>query len=413
MSEIVGRDGVGVGLQASPDGELSALEERLAAIVKQAGQIKDRKGRETIPVIFGREYEENFLSNYLAYILDPKRNGVGVEPLQALLALAYEDLADIDPEHVVIIREFTFDDTSLGRIDFLIKLGHDGENGVIGIENKLYSPEGDNQTTAYAQGLAQEFPGRDRYQIFLSPSGRLPVSNEFRPISYKSLLQALREIRYPVLKDIHKCVIWEDFLAHLEEYIVMSDGKLELSGRTHLYMQNRQTLDSLRSAFESDANKVYGFVTEAIRNSLGEGWHFTFQGRNSYQEINRISWAWNFEKYYVYYQYRFSQDNILTLDQFPFMFGAYPGKHAGSFIEWLKTNYPQIPEICKAHGMNAYSKEPGEGNSALIAYKTYPLDREDITQLAPQFVYAAEEFNAAFTLLMDEAVQAYRKLMGV
>ncbi len=55
----------------------------------------------TIPFIFGRTYDENFISTYLAHVLDPAYNGIGPEPLQRLLALAgceanVDDLRDGD-----------------------------------------------------------------------------------------------------------------------------------------------------------------------------------------------------------------------------------------------------------------------------------------------------------------------------
>ena len=42
--------------------------------------VKDTKIK-TIPRIFNRTYDENFISDFLAYILDPLQNGVGLEPL--------------------------------------------------------------------------------------------------------------------------------------------------------------------------------------------------------------------------------------------------------------------------------------------------------------------------------------------
>ncbi len=53
---------------------------------------KVRPKRITIPEIFGRSDDENFISDYVAYILDPYRNGIGIEPLQALLSLCGKDI---------------------------------------------------------------------------------------------------------------------------------------------------------------------------------------------------------------------------------------------------------------------------------------------------------------------------------
>lgn len=389
--------------------KLVLLTQQLAEIKAQYDQLPETKPRRlTIPAIFNRAGDENFISDYLAYILDPERNGIGIEPLQSLLELAYDNAAEINLEQVEIEREYTFENSSLGRIDFLIRLGENGEDGVIGIENKIYSPEGNNQTAAYTRGVKEDFGDPHPYLIFLSPYEHKPISNEFKPVRYSDLAQALREIRYPVLKDIHKSVIWEDFLAHLEEYIVMAEKNLELSGKTRLYLDHRQELEGLKTAFEDDSQKLYDHVIGSIMGYFGEGWKFAFQGRNSYQEIDREGWGLG--RYYLFYQYRFSRTDILFRPQFPFMLGAYPGKHAGDFIAWLKVNYPKIPEICSARGMEAFTAQPGEKASILIAYKSYPLLHDDITSVDKQFVQAAEEFSI-FTPIIDEAVQRYRKVM--
>ena len=70
----------------------------------------------TIPVIFGRSYDENFISDYLAYILDPDRNGIGDEPLVRLLELVVPEAEMPDIEVVEITREYSL---GSGRIDLL------------------------------------------------------------------------------------------------------------------------------------------------------------------------------------------------------------------------------------------------------------------------------------------------------
>lgn len=393
--------------------ELLFLAERLTVIKERYDQLPDSIPRRlTIPAIFGRAGNENFISDYIAYILDPERNGIGTEPLQALLSLAFENVADIDLEQVDIKREYEFDDPSLGRIDFLIQLGEQDDSGVIGIENKIYSSEGVNQTNAYAKGIKEDFKDcGDHYLIFLTPDGRLPVSKDFRAVSYIDLLQSLREIRYPVLNDIHKSVIWEDFLAHLEEYIVMVKGKLELSGKTRLYLEYRKELEGLNYAYQQDANKVYDHVIASIQNAFDEGWQFNFLGRNSYQEIRRN--LWDFSKFYLFYQYLFSRDNLLKRERIPsFMLGVYPkNTESRQFYDWLKSNYPKIEEICALHDIEAYPSQFKGTKSHLIAYKEWPIT-DDLGTIDRPFIQVMEEFSA-FTPIMDDAVHAFKKLNPV
>jgi hypothetical protein len=154
MSEAGGGQSAEFQASLRNEGELALLAERLAVIGTKARQSADRsRPRETIPALFGRAYDENFISDYLAYILDPARNGIGSEPLQALLSVAFDPDLDVDLDNVTILREYAFGDVNFGRIDLLIQLGDQGERGVIGIENKILASEGDTQTISYATSI--------------------------------------------------------------------------------------------------------------------------------------------------------------------------------------------------------------------------------------------------------------------
>jgi hypothetical protein len=388
------------------------LSERLASLEVQYSQFPEsKKQRLTIPAIFGRSGDENFISDYLAYILDPERNGIGIEPLQALLALAYDDTTEIELDQITIKREYTFrNDPGYGRIDFIIELGENGVDGVIGIENKIYSSEGDNQTRSYLNGIRKDYRKCKHYLIFLTPEGRLPSSEEFRPVSYAELWRTLRELQYPVLIDIHKTVIWEDFLCHLEEYIVMNNGKLQLSEKTMLYIDHHQMLEDITLAYEDDAKRVYNLVTGRIQNFFQGDWKFNFQGRNSFQEIRRISWQ--FDKFYIFYQFFFSRNSLLSKDKFSLMLGVYP-KNADSrnFVDWITENKPEIKELCSNLGMLAYPPKVEGTGAYILAFKDYKLtiDRQNVSTLDLQFIQAMEEFNR-FTPFIDDAIQTYKNL---
>ena len=359
--------------------------------------------RLTIPAIFGRAYDENFISDYLAYILDPKRNGIGVEPLERLISfIAGEDASielELDSDSVEISREYTLGDH--GRIDFLIKFG---TNGVLGIENKITAFEGENQTVSYAKGIKHDFDNHDHYLIFLTPTGFLPSSKEFIAVSYGDLHQLLREISFPVLGDIHKVVIWEDFLAHLEGYIIMDEGKIELTEKSRLYLKNYEMLADLRGSYEQDAERIYEYVTASIKSTFGESWTFYFKGRLNSQEITRDSWK--LDKFRAFYQFMFSRD-LLIKDAYQYMFGIWPrNQQSKQFIDWLKVNRPQIKEICSENDMEAYGPKRGS-SSYLIAYKSFPLIIEDIKQIDQQFIQVINEFNV-FKPIMDDALITYR-----
>ena len=398
-------------LNESAVNELAVFSAQLARMEKDLLQLREsRRRRLTIPAIFGRSGDENFISDYLAYILDPERNGIGTEPLQALLGLALEDISEIDFGQVAITREYAFQKRpEKGRIDFLIELGQDGENGVIAIENKIYSPEGEHQTGAYVEGVQGDYPGRAHYLLFLTPNGYPPKAKEFIPVSYADLASELRKIQFPVLTDIHKTVIWEDFIEHLEEYIVMANENLELSGRARLYLDHHAMIETLTKAYQDDAQKVFDAVTGRIMEHFGDGWHYHFLGRNGFQEINRESWK--IGNYYVFYQYFFSRETLLTADTFGFMLGVWPkNTESRRFYEWLKSTRVELKELCQ-QGDIEYAPERVKGSGGyVIANKDYPslLDPQDLSGFHLQFLKALDEFSR-FTPIIDEAIQQYGK----
>ena len=392
---------------------VESLLEQIAAEYQRLPPTKQR--RVTIPVIFNRWYDENFISDYLAYILDPQRNGIGVEPLLKLIELAYGSQPDFELEPVEIQREYTFRGGDNGRIDFLIRLGvEDAERqqAVICIENKLGALEGMNQTASYVRGVRQDFRKSEHalYLIFLTPDKRLPSSPYFKPLSYGDLAKALREVRYPVLDDIHKSVIWEDFLAHIEEYIAMDQGKLKLSPKAGLYVEHHAMLEDLQSAYHQDAERVYKHVTARIQETMGVDWVSTFKGHLPYQVINPASWGMG--GYHAFYQYFFSCDSLLVKSEFALMLGVYPKNPASrQFMEWFRSAYPQIEAICQQREIEAYpARKPGT-LSFLIAYKTYSIDPADVANIAQPFVQAAQEFSV-FTPILDEAIALYKRQQG-
>ena len=201
----------------------------------------------TIPTIFGRGYDENFISYYLAYILDPKRNGIGIGPIKALCGIYGRDVADLPWEDVIIYREYVLGGR---RIDLLLEIE---DQWVLGIENKIFASEATNQTSDYARLIAAKFPKSMRDFIFLTKGGEQAQSKCFSPISYACLLKALKTVSLDASLAGRKRVLWEDFLEHLEVYIVMTNSpQFQFSEKTQLYLKNYQMLQDMERTFKDD-----------------------------------------------------------------------------------------------------------------------------------------------------------------
>jgi len=259
----------------------------------------------TIPAIFGKSYDENFINDYLAYILNPEKNGIGSAPLLRLIKFVAEDVEVNDFESVEIIREHPLGES--GRIDLLILI--DG-NYAVGIENKTLSSEGYNQTQKYVKALERQLEDYELFYIFLTPDGRKASSSKFQPVSYKQLLDILKNVQFDWKKDIRKSLIWDDFLLHLEFYIAMGQDNLQLSEKAKLYVNHHEMIEDIRRAYEQDARNIFEYIFTKIKYSLGGGeWLFDFKDSRFYQQIWKESWRRN--GLWVHYEFWYGL-NFLT-----------------------------------------------------------------------------------------------------
>jgi len=94
-------------------------ERRLNNLTEIYSYLPDEKDRDTILGIFNKRYDENYISDYLAFILDPYRNGIGTQPLNMILDYFTEEDNSLSKEdNIEINREFTLSNNR--RIDLLI-----------------------------------------------------------------------------------------------------------------------------------------------------------------------------------------------------------------------------------------------------------------------------------------------------
>ena len=161
------------------------MEKQLKLISKEFSRIKPRlQKNKTVPEIFNKQWGENFISDYLAYVLDPNLNGVGYVFINELASLIEkETVICSDKSEVIINREKVLDD---GRIDFLIEID---KEIIIAIENKTISKEIGGQTTYYYNRIIEKYPKKDykHYFIFLNPNGEKAECNEFITITYSDI----------------------------------------------------------------------------------------------------------------------------------------------------------------------------------------------------------------------------------
>jgi len=336
----------------------------------------------TIPAIFGKSYDENFINDYLAYILNPEKNGIGSAPLLRLIKFVAEDVEVNDFESVEIIREHPLGES--GRIDLLILI--DG-NYAVGIENKTLSSEGYNQTQKYVKALERQLEDYELFYIFLTPDGRKASSSKFQPVSYKQLLDILKNVQFDWKKDIRKSLIWDDFLLHLEFYIAMGQDNLQLSEKAKLYVNHHEMIEDIRRAYEQDARNIFEYIFTKIKYSLGGGWLFDFKDSRFYQQIWKESWRRN--GLWVHYEFWYGL-NFLTGTDFKFMVDVEGNRSVKDrFMQLFETEYNRT--LKNEYESKKILYRPSHRRIA-IAWKAYQVET-DLTKIEEPFVSAVNELK--------------------
>jgi hypothetical protein len=340
----------------------------------------------TIPAIFGKSYDENFISDYLAYILHPQRNGIGINPLLALLNSIDVEIEVDDPEGVKIVREHYLDE--YGRIDLLILID---ETYAIGIENKIFSSEGVEQTQRYVKALEKNLEAYQRFFIYLTPTGNQPGSHKFKPVSYRQLLHILKAVQYDWAKNIRKSVIWNDFLLHLEFYITMSQNNLQLSEKTELYLSHHEIIEDIRRAYDQDARVIFEYILAKIKQTMGNTeWVYDFKDTRSYQVIWKEP-TWKSNGIWVHYEFWY-QLIFLTGTDFKFMVDVEStGRRSvkDQFMELFEAEYQQT--LKNEYGQKKISYRPSHRRIA-VAWKKYQFET-DLVKIEEPFVSAISEFS--------------------
>ena len=350
----------------------------------------------TIPRIFGRAHDENFISDYLAYILDPGKNGLGTAPLEAFLKLCQIDIMNIPLEHAHISREYGLEN---GRIDLLIECG---EYLVVGVENKIFSPEEGGQTIYYSQVMDDYFPGILHSLVFLTREGKMAKSLKAFSLSYAMLWEILKKVSIPDTRDRRKLVLWEDFLEHLEVYIMKSKSnteRFEFSEKVQLYFDNYEMITDLTDTFKQEWREAISFLETSLKSGLGEDWDTDFPVSYGYQLLYKPQWRSN--SFFIHFEWWLSVE-------------AYQNRHMKIMVdvegkrseEALTLFDGRCKKLEKTYAQLGIDYLPKKRKFA-IAFKEYSID-QDINKVAEMFLKSFEDFRFLEPVI-DEVVAELSK----
>lgn len=187
-------------------------------VCQELQQASPNKKFRTLPDIFGIERREIYITQWLAFLLDPAQNGHGNAPLNALLECAGYN-QETDNWHNV--RVYTECMLGKRRIDILIM----ADDSIIGIENKIDSSETNEQTVDYYKSISSK-NFKNEYYIFLKPQNNpaKPKSGEFAVVTYCELRNKLHEKTGGVNTTDERCQwLMKEFIKYVDEVSIMEE----------------------------------------------------------------------------------------------------------------------------------------------------------------------------------------------
>jgi hypothetical protein len=364
--------------------DLEKMKKDLEKIKDHYNMLPNTKEVQTIPLLLDKQYNENFISDLLGFILNPNINGIGLEPLRNIInevfkedfkkdginrASKFIEETTLNEYEICVVREYNDFNKSdkyelKGSMDIVITFRCREDNDkdrsedkegledsdvriVIGIENKVGAKEGKGQTEKYKVLLENKFPNVERYLLFLSKEGTEPDCRDFIAVKYETIVNCLKSIRYDFAKDIRKSILFNEFITHVEEYIM--NEPLEIKEETRLYLENHKMIDLIKDTFAADRKRLLDYLANKIldelnRNLRKKDWELSAKGGNDYRHITKEGWD-NDEKTRAYFVPRITPD---TLSNGTFTFEIYFWPKKGSDISKIRDNFKkELPEEFK------------------------------------------------------------------
>ena len=232
---------------------LGRLEEDGADLDRLDGMLAQWRGEVDVFDALRLHGDEQFHSNLLAWLLDPRGNhGLGDLFLQGFLAEsgAARAIRAADRPSTVVRREKSLElDGEYGRLDIWV-LNETSDGGfVCAIENKVWASDGEGQLAWYRKVLACDYPDQRVHRVFLTPWGVPPDDPQEREhwmtMSYTDVLGLVEET-IAAAGDAAN----EDVLAFLRQYAITLRRNIvpEVSNDVHelarrIYRKHKRAID--------------------------------------------------------------------------------------------------------------------------------------------------------------------------
>lgn len=266
---------------------------------------------ETIGLIFGKSRNENFISDWLAYLFRINQNVIKALCLSVSSnELAVTNLANLNDYEFEIEREYTFSDGR--RIDFLLS----NEDNIIAIEHKVDSGEQANQLRDYSESLKGiNFQDKAIYKILLKPSSNtIETTHDFMEVTYEEFINELKKISTDFIGDLRGSFLLLDFIKHIEEnFIVENQKKFEFNDWTKFINKYQNEINKINKSMESEIKNINTYLKQRILLIVDNNsdWILGENKSTKYIQLFKTNWNIDNEMPYIHFEILFDTEKNL------------------------------------------------------------------------------------------------------
>lgn len=270
-------------------------------VIFEMPKIASRSKTNTIARIFGKSKNENFISDWLAYLL--ANNEAVLSSILNILNIEYSN------QEYLVNREYVFENGR--RIDFLIE----SEDFVIGIENKIDSYEQVNQLKDYSIELDKYADGKTCIKILLKPRDHaIQAGYGFSVMNYEDLLEKLKMIQADFIKDLRGSFLLLDFIKHMEENIVSKENEFVFNEWTEYISKYSDQIKTITKAVETEERNVLDYIKDKVLALVDNENEWSF-GVTRYEKsyIQFFKKAWDLSPN-IHYEIKRKDNNTLPTE---------------------------------------------------------------------------------------------------
>lgn len=240
---------------------MSEVDKKFEKFIDKIKELEPTSKVDTIPEVFGIQYKEVYITKWIAYLL---RQSFGYKILNVLLKTAKSKINVSENEVIEVHTEYVFNPKR--RIDILIFT----KNHLIGIENKIWSGEQENQTKEYLECMRKLKSDEYVEGIYLHPEGNQSESNHFKNVTYTELYDALSRINIPDYPASFEKMMFDQFMTYVKECLYMEKGEFpEISENAMLYAQFINKISEISDEYKSTYSKIIDWLKYKFENNEG------------------------------------------------------------------------------------------------------------------------------------------------